>query len=73
VGTTISPAVKDVDLATGAADGQAPPLLAALSGQWHRRGRRARWQDVSTARLTVASRAAQARTPTRRRFQLRPA
>jgi 3-hydroxyisobutyrate dehydrogenase len=48
-------ALKDVDLAIGAAGGQAPPLLAALSGQWHAavaagHGR----QDVSAARLALA-------------------
>jgi 3-hydroxyisobutyrate dehydrogenase len=50
-------ALKDVDLAIGAAGGQAPPLLAALSGQWHAavaagHGR----QDISAARLALASR-----------------
>jgi len=65
--------IKDVDLAIGAAGGQAPPVLAALSGQWHTAVAAGHgWQNVSTARLAVASRAAQARTPTRRRFQLRP-
>ena len=49
-------ALKDVDLAISAAGGQAPPLLAALSGQWHAAvaagyGR----QDVSAARLALAS------------------
>jgi 3-hydroxyisobutyrate dehydrogenase len=49
-------ALKDVDLAIGAAGGQAPPLLAALSGQWHAavaagHGR----QDISAARLALAS------------------
>jgi len=49
-------ALKDVDLAIGAAGGEAPPLLAALSGQWHAavaagHGR----QDVSAARLALAS------------------
>jgi 3-hydroxyisobutyrate dehydrogenase len=49
-------ALKDVDLAIAAAGGQAPPLLAALSGQWHAavaagHGR----QDVSAARLALAS------------------
>ncbi len=48
-------ALKDVDLAIGAAGGEAPPLLAALSGQWHAavaagHGR----QDVSAARLALA-------------------
>jgi 3-hydroxyisobutyrate dehydrogenase len=45
-------ALKDVDLAIAAAPGDTPPLLAALSGQWHAavaagHGR----QDVSAARL----------------------
>jgi 3-hydroxyisobutyrate dehydrogenase len=49
-------ALKDVDLAIDAAGGQAPPLLAALSGQWHAavtagHGR----QDISAARLALAS------------------
>jgi 3-hydroxyisobutyrate dehydrogenase len=49
-------ALKDVDLAIGAAGGQAPPLLAALSVQWHAavaagHGR----QDISAARLALAS------------------
>jgi 3-hydroxyisobutyrate dehydrogenase len=49
-------ALKDVDLAISAAGGQAPPLLAALSGQWHAavaagHGR----QDISAARLALAS------------------
>ena len=49
-------ALKDVDLAIGAAGGQAPPLLAALSGQWHAAvaagyGR----QDISAARLALTS------------------
>ena len=49
-------ALKDVDLAIGAAGGEAPPLLAALSGQWHAavaagHGR----QDVSAARLALTS------------------
>jgi 3-hydroxyisobutyrate dehydrogenase len=49
-------ALKDVDLAIVAAGGQAPPLLAALSGQWHAavaagHGR----QDISAARLALAS------------------
>jgi 3-hydroxyisobutyrate dehydrogenase len=49
-------ALKDVDLAIGAAGGEAPPLLAALSGQWHAavaagHGR----QDISAARLALAS------------------
>jgi 3-hydroxyisobutyrate dehydrogenase len=47
-------ALKDVDLAIDAAGGQAPPLLAALSGQWHAavaagHGR----QDISAARLAL--------------------
>jgi 3-hydroxyisobutyrate dehydrogenase len=49
-------ALKDVDLAIGAAGGEAPPLLAALSGQWHAavaagHGR----QDISAARLALTS------------------
>jgi len=61
-------ALKDVDLAIGAAGGEAPPLLAALSGQWHAavaagHGR----QDISAARLALAVQAARARTFTRRR------
>jgi 3-hydroxyisobutyrate dehydrogenase len=49
-------ALKDVDLAIGAAGGQTLPLLAALSGQWHAavaagHGR----QDISAARLALAS------------------
>jgi 3-hydroxyisobutyrate dehydrogenase len=49
-------ALKDVDLAIDAAGGQAPPLLAALSGQWHAavaagHGR----QDISVARLALAT------------------
>ena len=49
-------ALKDVDLAISAAGGQAPPLLAALSRQWHTavaagHGR----QDVSAARLALPS------------------
>jgi 3-hydroxyisobutyrate dehydrogenase len=48
-------ALKDVDLAIDAAGGEAPPLLAALSGQWHTavaegHGR----QDISAARLALA-------------------
>jgi len=48
-------ALKDVDLVIDAAGGQAPPLLAALSGQWHAAvaagyGR----QDISAARLALA-------------------
>ena len=47
-------ALKDVDLAIDAAGGQAPPLLAALSAQWHEavaagHGR----QDISAARLAL--------------------
>jgi 3-hydroxyisobutyrate dehydrogenase len=50
-------ALKDVDLAIGAARGDTPPLLAALSGQWHTavangHGR----QDVSAARLALSER-----------------
>ncbi len=49
-------ALKDVDLAIGAVGGQAPPLLTALSGQWHAavsagHGR----QDISAARLALGS------------------
>jgi 3-hydroxyisobutyrate dehydrogenase len=48
-------ALKDVDLAISAAGGEAPPLLTALSGQWHAavdagHGR----QDISAARLALA-------------------
>jgi 3-hydroxyisobutyrate dehydrogenase len=51
-------ALKDVDLAIGAAGDDTPPLLAALSGQWHTavaagHGR----QDVSAARLALAAQA----------------
>jgi len=47
-------ALKDVDLAISAAGGQPPPLLAALSDQWHAavaagHGR----QDISAARLAL--------------------
>jgi 3-hydroxyisobutyrate dehydrogenase len=47
-------ALKDVDLAISAAGAQPPPLLAALSGQWHAavaagHGR----QDISAARLAL--------------------
>jgi 3-hydroxyisobutyrate dehydrogenase len=47
-------ALKDVDLAIGAAAGDAPPLLAALSRQWHAAvaagyGR----EDISAARLAL--------------------
>jgi len=49
-------ALKDVDLAISAAGGEAPPLLAALSTQWHAAvaagyGR----QDISAARLNLTS------------------
>jgi 3-hydroxyisobutyrate dehydrogenase len=49
-------ALKDVDLAIGAAHGETLPLLAALSGQWHAAvaaglGR----QDVSAARMALGS------------------
>ena len=49
-------ALKDVDLAIGAARGDTPPLLAALSGQWHAavaagHGR----QDISAARLALGN------------------
>ncbi len=47
-------ALKDVDLAISAADGDTPPLLGALSRQWHAAvsagyGR----QDISAARLAL--------------------
>jgi len=49
-------ALKDVDLVIDAAPGAAPPLLAALSDQWHAAvaagyGR----QDISAARLALAT------------------
>jgi 3-hydroxyisobutyrate dehydrogenase len=49
-------ALKDVDLAIGAARGDTPPLLAALSSQWHAavaagHGR----QDISAARLALGT------------------
>jgi len=49
-------ALKDVDLVIDAAGGQAPPLLASLSGQWHAAvaagyGR----EDISAARLALAT------------------
>jgi 3-hydroxyisobutyrate dehydrogenase len=49
-------ALKDVDLAIGAARGDTPPLLAALSRQWHAAvaagyGR----QDISAARLALSN------------------
>jgi 3-hydroxyisobutyrate dehydrogenase len=49
-------ALKDVDLAIAAARGDAPPLLAALSSQWHAavaagHGR----QDISAARLALGN------------------
>jgi len=49
-------ALKDVDLAIGAAGGDTPPLLAALSAQWHTaveagHGR----QDISAARLALGN------------------
>ena len=49
-------ALKDVDLAIGAADGDTLPLLAALSAQWHTavaagHGR----EDISAARLALGS------------------
>jgi 3-hydroxyisobutyrate dehydrogenase len=48
-------ALKDVDLAISVAGGETPPLLAALSRQWHAavaagHGR----QDISAARLALA-------------------
>ncbi|WP_203989278.1 hypothetical protein [Virgisporangium aurantiacum] len=47
-------ALKDVDLAIGAAPGDVPPLLAALSAQWHAavaagNGR----ENISVARLAL--------------------
>jgi 3-hydroxyisobutyrate dehydrogenase len=47
-------ALKDVDLALGAAGARAPALLSALSDQWHAavaagHGR----EDISAARLAV--------------------
>jgi 3-hydroxyisobutyrate dehydrogenase len=49
-------ALKDVDLSIDAAGGEAPPLLAALSRQWHAAvaGGHGR-QDISAARLALAS------------------
>ena len=49
-------ALKDVDLAIGAVHGDTPPLLAALSTQWHAavaagHGR----QDISAARLALGN------------------
>jgi 3-hydroxyisobutyrate dehydrogenase len=49
-------ALKDVDLAVSAARGDTPPLLAALSGQWHAavsagHGR----EDISAARLALGN------------------
>jgi 3-hydroxyisobutyrate dehydrogenase len=49
-------ALKDVDLAIAAANGDTLPLLTALSGQWHAavaagHGR----QDISAARLALGS------------------
>ena len=49
-------ALKDVDLVIDAAGGQALPLMAALSAQWHAAvaagyGR----QDISAARLALAN------------------
>jgi 3-hydroxyisobutyrate dehydrogenase len=49
-------ALKDIDLAIAAAGAATPPLLAALSGQWHTavaagHGR----QDVSAARLALGT------------------
>jgi 3-hydroxyisobutyrate dehydrogenase len=41
-------ALKDVDLAIGAAGGEAPPLLTALSAQWHTAvaaGKAPGWED----------------------------
>jgi 3-hydroxyisobutyrate dehydrogenase len=55
-------ALKDVDLALGASGGETPPLLAALSRQWHGAvdkglGRK----DVSAARVALAGQARAAR------------
>ena len=49
-------ALKDVDLALGAVSGETPPLLGALSHQWHAavaagHGR----QDISAARLALGN------------------
>jgi 3-hydroxyisobutyrate dehydrogenase len=57
-------ALKDVDLAIGAVGGQPPPLLAALSAQWHAavaagHGR----QDISAARLALGSGGGQLAVP----------
>jgi 3-hydroxyisobutyrate dehydrogenase len=54
-------ALKDVDLAIDAAPGDAPPLLAALSTQWHSavaagHGR----EDISAARLALGGAAGHA-------------
>jgi 3-hydroxyisobutyrate dehydrogenase len=55
-------ALKDVDLAIDATRGDIPPLLAALSSQWHAavaagHGR----QDISAARLALGNRRHQTR------------
>ena len=48
-------ALKDVDLAISAAGGQAPPLLAALSGQWQAAVAAGHGcQNISAARLGLA-------------------
>jgi 3-hydroxyisobutyrate dehydrogenase len=49
-------ALKDVDLAIGAAPGDVPPLLGALSVQWHAAvaGGHGR-QDISAARLALGN------------------
>jgi 3-hydroxyisobutyrate dehydrogenase len=49
-------ALKDVDLAISAVGGAAPPLLTALSGQWHTAVRAGHGrQDISAARLALAT------------------
>lgn len=46
-------ALKDVDLALGAAGNDPPPLLAALSRQWHAAVDRLGEKDVSAVRLAL--------------------
>jgi len=49
-------ALKDVDLAIGATHGDAPPLLAALSSQWHAAVAAGYGsQDISAARLALGN------------------
>ena len=65
-------ALKDVDLAIGAARGDTPPLLAALSGQWHTavaagHGREDAPPAWHLAAQATAAQATRARTPTRHR------